>query len=1155
MRPVQLEMQAFESYGSRTVIDFTKPDQNLFLITGDTGAGKTTIFDAVVFALYGEASSGETHKSGVELQSQYAALNVTPYVELTFTEESGGLVQTYVVRRTPRHIRAAKRSGAKNQIISESVELTLPDGTVYPQKETDSKLVEIVGLTKEQFRQVAMIAQGEFMELLRANSDRKREIFQKLFHTGKFRDIVLELDRRRREQLGRIGQIRTACQQEVGHIVVPTKTQLAAFLPDGTRSGEEKTQPNGEEGKNKGGRITVPDTEAAGDRTAVDVAAAGETETTAAAIDSMTELRRRILSSERLNVTDLEALVEKLGKLCGQLAAREKELSAGTAQAAAERDARRDDFTRAQTLLKAFDQLEEAQREWEACGREEAAVREKEENIGRIRAAWEIRAAYERYQDADRTALQTAAALARQKEALPSVTRDAAAAELAEQKAAKAADAALGEWTKTKERVDRALDLLARTAAAKKDCGEKEQAYTETLQAAEAAARAQTAFEEQEQAWRAQETALTGAEARLEAWKSRRKEAEGIETALKEVQKEVKQTKREEQAAGKAAVAYQKAKAAYEAARAGYEEQNEAFLDAQAGFLARTLQEGQPCPVCGSRVHPAPARLASGHAALTREALDALAEQTGELQQTYTDRAAASGKAAQALQSHRMQLQESMAALAVRIRQSESAATGNVLTEDRTETTTGIRTGGAERKTGPVPSAEDQAQTSGWLAAIAAWIEERKRQLQQEGEQLQGDAKRLEEIRNFLGAAGGKKEILRQTAEETRQAAQEAAQQLTQSRTLLESLQGQLDYPTEQEAGTALAAAQKTREQAEETYAEAKKMLQKIRTAEERTSTLLRQYEEALPGQQEESRKRRALYEQQRTEKELAETEWKETVETHAAAEAEQLQKEITAYNSRKAAAQGAMTSARQTIGEQTRPDPGRLGEQRDAAEQQLKALQEQLTLVKEWHQTDAGVLQALSPRMEERAAVTKTFALVDSLYNRLAGKVTGARMDIETFVQRYYLQRILHAANARFREMSAGQFELRMTTEEQAGEGRNRGLDLMVYSMVTGRTREIRTLSGGESFMAALSLALGMADQIQESAASIHLDMMFIDEGFGSLDDHSRDQAVKVLQQMAGGTRLIGIISHVTELKQEIEDQLLVTKDEEGSHVRWQIS
>ena len=166
-----------------------------------------------------------------------------------------------------------------------------------------------------------------------------------------------------------------------------------------------------------------------------------------------------------------------------------------------------------------------------------------------------------------------------------------------------------------------------------------------------------------------------------------------------------------------------------------------------------------------------------------------------------------------------------------------------------------------------------------------------------------------------------------------------------------------------------------------------------------------------------------------------------------------------------------------------------------------------------------------------------------------------ASEMDIETYVQRYYLDRILRAANLRFREMSAGQFELRMVPDDMAGAGRNRGLDLMVYSNVTGKQREVRTLSGGESFMAALSLALGMADQIQESSAAINLDIMFIDEGFGSLDDHARDTAVKVLQRMAGGSKLIGIISHVTELKQEIDDQLIVTRDDHGSHTRWVVS
>ena len=182
MRPLKLKMQAFGSYGRETVIDFKKPEQNLFLITGDTGAGKTTVFDAIVFALYGEASSSLNKKEGVVLQSQYAELNLEPYVELEFMEGE----DQYTVRRVPRHLKTITRGAAKGtgtREITGSVALFMPDGTEYPPKEVNAKLQEITGLTKSQFMQVAMIAQGEFMELLRAKSDDKKKIFRKLFNT------------------------------------------------------------------------------------------------------------------------------------------------------------------------------------------------------------------------------------------------------------------------------------------------------------------------------------------------------------------------------------------------------------------------------------------------------------------------------------------------------------------------------------------------------------------------------------------------------------------------------------------------------------------------------------------------------------------------------------------------------------------------------------------------------------------------------------------------------------------------------------------------------------------------------------------------------------------------------------------------------------
>lgn len=245
----------------------------------------------------------------------------------------------------------------------------------------------------------------------------------------------------------------------------------------------------------------------------------------------------------------------------------------------------------------------------------------------------------------------------------------------------------------------------------------------------------------------------------------------------------------------------------------------------------------------------------------------------------------------------------------------------------------------------------------------------------------------------------------------------------------------------------------------------------------------------------------------------------------------------------------------RAAIGERQRPV---LEEKRSQAEEAEKIFEASGRIrdgIKSVYQENQAVYDTLAPILTDRKRLVEEHAKLDNLYRLVSGNVSGSRMDLETYVQRYYLEKILDAANRRFQDMSAGQFELRMYDLEKAGEGKNRGLDLMVYSTVTGKEREIRTLSGGESFMAALSLALGMADEIQESSAAISLDIMFIDEGFGSLDEHSRNQAVKVLLEMAEGSKLIGIISHVTELKQEIEDQLIVTKDEAGSHVRWQIS
>ena len=124
----------------------------------------------------------------------------------------------------------------------------------------------------------------------------------------------------------------------------------------------------------------------------------------------------------------------------------------------------------------------------------------------------------------------------------------------------------------------------------------------------------------------------------------------------------------------------------------------------------------------------------------------------------------------------------------------------------------------------------------------------------------------------------------------------------------------------------------------------------------------------------------------------------------------------------------------------------------------------------------------------------------------------------------------------------------------QESGKGKNEGLDLVVHSLVTNAIRDVRTLSGGEAFMAALSMALGLSDIVQRTAGAVQLEMMFIDEGFGSLDDISRTQALNVLEELTGSGRQIGIISHVNELKEQMEKKLVVSKGERGSSLHWEL-
>lgn len=1082
MKPIQLTMQAFGSYGKKTVIDFTKPDQNLFLITGDTGSGKTTIFDAIVFALYGEASSVVNRKNGAELQSQFAAASVEPFVELIFSEKEGSEDVHYTVRRVPKHVRPLKRgTGLKEE--SGSVSLIMSDGTEYPSKETDKKLEEIVGLTKNQFMQVAMIAQGEFMALLRAKSDDKKVIFRKLFNTELYQNIVDELAKRRKDKDRKIAQIKTACQTEVGHILVPK-----LVTADGAETEQEQ---NG---------------------------AADQIADACREANKLQELKERILKSERLSLTDMEALLQILVSVSERTKDKMQQSESETSRLYEVYLLKRDAVTKAGQLQERYKELEEAEKELGECEAIKPLMQEWQQCMRQIEDAYDILTLWKQYQEVSGQLETARQALAANEQALPEQKMACEQAAVQLQQAKKVQEQALMDFSEVKTHAENDLEAFSKMAKAKRKVLTAQTKVDEAGKQARIAEESLSELESNEKQWQTQVEQLSDTDSRMIILHGKQRDIDGIGADFKSWKNEEIDCLSQQRCAEKADKIYADAKDRFNRENTAYIQAYNDFLDAQAGFLAEKLQQGEPCPVCGSTVHPHPHQ--AEKSALTKEELNILSESVRELQEGQAAAAKKAGEAKAMLDAK----EKNCIQIWEKLRQ-------KVIAYSRDEM-------------GELDSEEIQGLIETW-----------KKALKDEEKQLQKDKKQLQQLKKWLTKAAKDKEELTAQKNKADKMSADTKAELAAAQAELKSTFISTYYKSEEEANQFMEQAEQRKKNAEKQYHSCDKVDKKVRSDKEKTELEIAQHRRDIPNLQDKSDKRKAVYTQLMEEKQLTEPQWKCVAENYDKADRQQFEEKIRQYQRKLSAAGKQKAVAEKAIDGRVKPDMEQLCSEQNAAEAAWKKEQALYERYAEMYKTNHRVCEALMPKMAERSKIMEEHRRLDDLYNLLAGKVTGARMDIETYVQRYYLERILYAANRRFGEMSAGQFELRMCDITKAGEGRNRGLDLMVYSNVTGKEREVRTLSGGESFMAALSLALGMADQIQQSSSAIHLDMMFIDEGFGSLDSQSRDQAVRVLQQMAGGSKLIGIISHVSELKQEIEDQLIVSKDEEGSSARWQIS
>lgn len=928
MKPLKLTMSAFGSYAGKNVIDFTGQQQGIFLITGDTGAGKTTIFDAITYALYNQTSGGE--RNGNMMRSQYAQPETETYVELEFLYRG----QTYRVRRNPDYkiTKTLKNGKIREQKVPHSVELTLPDGTVFPEKKnaTDAKIIEILGLTADQFSQIVMIAQGDFLKLLYTKSDERKMIFSKLFRTDIYWKIQENLRRKSMEMDERIQENDRAFEQEKSRIIL---------LP------ESEELPLDE------------------------------------LVERLRERLKDALKEQNLRRANVEELNKKI--------------------------------TKYEEINKLFVSLEKIRQNGKELEARQAESKERRQQIENARKADKVLVAEQQNLRQQQEVEQSAQAIAKMTETL-------------------ANDQEMFETLKTQQQEAEAKQK--REAA---DIQKKMLALEQSFPSYEAL---QNARSEEQQAKKVWEDLGKISE------ESFHKKKAGI-AALKE------QQKRQEQVVEQTKKNWEQTSLSASESAKHYEHMYEAFLKEQAGILAENLSAGCPCPVCGSTIHPDPAKL-SDHAVTELE-----------VEQAKKTRAAAEEK-------------------------------------------------------------RDLA-----YAAFEAEKTE-KQKLAQAVEKEEADF------------------VLAQTI--AKQQRKEAEQNYVSLQKIAEQIREKLVYPSLAEAKKQYAAMQKALEAAEQEIA---KKRQKVSELAEAMNTLKGQ--KLAEEENQKTAKKLAV----KTEKEYAKLLEKSgfvSEETYHLAilperSRSKLEREEKEYESQCLRQQSEQKLLEKQVSGKTYTDTTELNEQLKIEKQALKEAEKTYMELHTAYENDRSVLQNCAVYLEKGKKLESEDQVIKSLSKTANGRLSGsAKIDFETYIQRQYFKQIIHEANKRLLTMSNHQFILKLKEEANTGRKTNEGLDLSVYSLVTDSERDVKTLSGGESFLAALAMALGLSDIVERSAGAIHPDMMFIDEGFGSLDAQSRQQAIEVLAELAGDSRMVGIISHVTELKEQIDRKLVVSRTDKGSRAVW---
>ncbi|NGO87594.1 SMC family ATPase [Streptomyces sp. 196(2019)] len=1002
MRLHRLALTAFGPFGATQEVDFDAlSSAGLFLLHGPTGAGKTSVLDAVCYALYG-AVPGARQSPGATLRSDHAPADLPTEVLLELTV--GG--RRLEITRSPAQPRPKRRGDGFTQEKAQSrLRERGPEGgwkaLSKSHQEIGEELVQLIGMSRDQFCQVVLLPQGDFARFLRADAEARGKLLGRLFDTRRFAAVEERLAELRRGAEARV---------KAGDEEILALAQRIAQA--GGPAAVEAPQP------------TVR---------------AGEPGLAEAVLEWAALAR--------------SAARERLGIAGAAVAAAEDRRLVAARTLEAERELARLQERYAETLRRA-EELEARRPEHEAC----------QERLERARTADRVAPALELCEEAEREYRAASDALARARAPLPPELSDAGADRLAELErrfrqelyALEAARAA----EERSARIDEERDLLDREARADEELIRDADAWLADWDTTRTALKARIDAA-QEAATRAEQLAglLAPARRRLDA--ARRRDA---------LATDVRQAERQLTAAREQALA----------TREFWLELKERRLRGIAAELAAALVAGEPCTVCGSAEHPAPASPGDGH-------VDRATEERALTAQRSAEEARARAEQQLGLVRERYAAAETEA-----LGEQPGSAAG-------TPTVDGLRT--------LVDRLTDEHAEAHRLAAAT------------------------NPAREALTAA--EREHAGRLAQ--RQEAGERIAARTAAREALDSDQARL---AEQ-----IAAA---RGESPSVAAHAERLTRRV--------ALLAGAAEAVRAEQDADRRRKEA------DGRLSDAAFRAGFDTPRAAAAtlldaaaqRDLQHRVDAWQAEAAAVadRRAERDAREAA-EHPPARPEEASSAHDTAEWLLREAASGRAAARE----RCAELDRLSGRVAEEVRRLGPVRAEYERVARLAGLTAGTsadnerKMRLESYVLAARLEQVAAAATARLQRMSAGRYTL-VHSDARTG-GRRAGLGLHVVDAWTGSERDTATLSGGETFFASLALALGLADVVTEEAGGVRLDTLFIDEGFGSLDDQTLDEVLDVLDSLRERDRSVGIVSHVADLRRRIPARLEVVKERHGSTVR----